>query len=459
MINYNDVINSFKKDFDRVISYSQNIDSPKTTLLLKEWFFAKKDFIKAFGDKLIYEFPEPISFKLNDEIKTKIVDDFISQICYDKFHNHELADFVHKNTKGFFKNQVIYSNNIIPKGMKLLKAFKFFEKDKEKLSELQSIASMYIQKDKIEGTFCLSVHPLDFLSASENTHNWRSCHSLDGDFRVGNLSYMIDSSTIICYLKSKDNIKLPNFPEDVLWNNKKWRMWLFFSDNKDMLFAGRQYPFFTKIALDLITKKILKDKHLFLSHKWSEWSNHTINKWENNIELNDKYLPVGSKLIEMDELIKDAPGALHYNDLLYSNYYEPYYCYEELDSDLWYMPKHTIVTKMTSRFKLGGRIKCLWCGNEKITDSNSMMCWDCQLKHGTELTDEICECAVCGNRVPTEDATWLEYNGDWICPDCAETEIGYCSSCREYYYLKDMIWDENSQEYICKNCGEIENGS
>ena len=86
--------------------------------------------------------------------------------------------------------------------MKLVRAFKFFETDKELLNEIQSVASMIIQEDKIEGTLCLSVHPLDFISSSENTHNWRSCHALDGEYRAGNLSYMLDKTTVMCYLNS-----------------------------------------------------------------------------------------------------------------------------------------------------------------------------------------------------------------------------------------------------------------
>ena len=73
------------------------------------------------------------------------------------------------------------------------------------------------------------MHPLDYLSLSENTYNWRSCHSLDGEYRAGNLSYMMDKSTVICYLKSNDDVILSNFGPEVKWNSKKWRVLLYFS--------------------------------------------------------------------------------------------------------------------------------------------------------------------------------------------------------------------------------------
>ena len=124
-------------------------------------------------------------------------------------------------------------------GMKLVKAFKFFEQDKVTLETIQNEASRLIQEDKIEGKLRVSVHPLDFLSASENTYNWRSCHALDGEYRAGNLSYMCDRSTVMVYLCTEDKKKLPRFPASVPWYSKKWRMLLHFSDNWDMIFAGR----------------------------------------------------------------------------------------------------------------------------------------------------------------------------------------------------------------------------
>lgn len=141
--------------------------------------------------------------------------------------------------------------------MKIIRAFKYFCEDKEILNEIQSIASMMIQNDKVSGILCMSVHPLDFLSVSENAHNWRSCHALDGEYRAGNLNYMADNSTVICYLKSTHKAQLPNFPEDVKWNSKKWRMLLFFDNYYDTMMAGRQYPF-TENSLLLYIKRSRK---------------------------------------------------------------------------------------------------------------------------------------------------------------------------------------------------------
>ena len=114
------LINQIKTDFDRVIQYSQKINEPKTKELFDNWYKAKKSFIDAFGGKLIYEYPEVVSFELNQEEKEKHIKDFI-EYCDYTCHNDELVDFILNNKDGFFKNLVVNGNNIVPKGMKLLK--------------------------------------------------------------------------------------------------------------------------------------------------------------------------------------------------------------------------------------------------------------------------------------------------------------------------------------------------
>lgn len=144
-------------------------------------------------------------FELDEEEKTDRVKLFCEKIC-NIYENYDLKDFILTFIDDFYENitskDYFYKGNMIPRGSKIVKSFKFFEEDKCLLTDLQNEASRIIQEDKIEGYLCLSIHPLDFLSLSENNCNWRSCHALDGDYRSGNLSYMVDTSTIICYLRS-----------------------------------------------------------------------------------------------------------------------------------------------------------------------------------------------------------------------------------------------------------------
>ena len=187
------LLNEIKSNVKDVISYSQGIEDPKVDELIDNWYQAKKNIIALFGGKLIYTFPEKVVFHLDEKEKKTRLNEFIASVA-DRWDNVELAEFIAKFENNFFENLtfedyiVPSSGKIIKKGTKIIKAFKFFEKDKIVLDDLQTQASMLIQDDKVEGYLSFSVHPLDYLSSSENNYNWLSCHSIDGEYRAGNLS-------------------------------------------------------------------------------------------------------------------------------------------------------------------------------------------------------------------------------------------------------------------------------
>ena len=249
---------NIEKDVVKVIQYSQGIEDPKLGNLFTNWRENKKFFIERFGNKLIYTYPNKISVKLTPEEKNERLKSFIFQVKYIHFYSI-LGEFIEQQgSESFFENKVsqeAYATNgtLIKTGTKLIKAFKHYIDSPTKLREIQDEASRLIQEDRVEGYLCFSVHPLDYLSMSDNTYNWHSCHSLKGEFRAGNLSYMQDPCTIVCYLRSEiaEN-KIPNFPEDILWNSKKWRMVLYMSEDHRMIFAGRQYPFDSSALMDVV---------------------------------------------------------------------------------------------------------------------------------------------------------------------------------------------------------------
>ena len=192
-----------QSDFNKVIKYSQELDRVNTDQLFADWEENKKWFIEAFDGNYIYTHPQLLTFELTEEQKNKKLLTFINRV-QEYWGYSDLAYFIQKNKDGFFENKLLcdylYGNITITAGSKLVRAFKYFVSNEDTLKVIQDEASLIIQENKIEGYLRLSVHPLDFLSLSENTHKWRSCHALDGDFCAGNLSYMTDTSTIIAYL-------------------------------------------------------------------------------------------------------------------------------------------------------------------------------------------------------------------------------------------------------------------
>lgn len=448
MCNYN--IEEVQAAFNSVIAYSQGIADPDTTDLFERWYKQKLHFIKLFGDKLIYECPEPVHFTLDEKEKKKRWGEFIETI-YATYLNPELTEFLEANgVNSFFENLVdvewpLPNGKKIPKGMKLVKSFKFFEENEHTLDIIQTLASQIIQEDKVEGTLCFSVHPLDYLSSSCNTYNWRSCHALDGEYRAGNLSYMVDSSTVVCYLKGADNVKIPFFPDSVPWNSKKWRMLLFFADNFDMIMAGRQYPFSSRSGLDIVREYIFPVFQM--TSQWSQWQDEWIDYENSPYPIESRYIVIRRSLVEDTKCIQDGwlsykADPLHYNDLLSSSCYKrPFFM---IENDYYWMDLPV------PHFTIGGEVLCLHCGKHSIEDSNTMRCDACEEAYGCEQNDDYGFCTCCGARVALEDCHYVD--DEEVCDRCFQEECFVCEDCGEVYFNNNKVYDKENERYLCKWC-------
>lgn len=452
-----------KEQFREVIAFSQGIPDPKVDILFEHWAEAKEKFIKRFGG-LIYEWPEPITFCLDEKDKIARARDFSSTI-YDSFSNYELAKFIDDNIETFFDNIVSNSDKKeIPKGMKLVKAFKYFEKDKSVLTEMQNMASQYIQENCMSGTLCFSVHPLDFLSSSENTYNWRSCHALDGEYRAGNLSYMVDETTFMVYLKGADDVILPAFPSTVKWNSKKWRMLIHAAIDDELIFAGRQYPFASKPGIDTVlniyNNLVLKDKNdgeLFwdFGQKYEGWCADYVDSYvpfdakDNTYSsyLSTRYLIYNNRLLDIEKAMIDGHCALNYNDVLGSTCYKyPYYAI----LDRWSYKKD-----FTNPIVVGAAVDCLHCGEDIIDNPETMRCHDCEMEFGTEINEIYDTCSCCGTRIYVEDAAMV--GEELVCDYCLANRTFTCDECGELFFTTDKYvvpGDENGDHarWLCNYC-------
>ena len=449
-------VESIKQQFCEVIKYTQRIDDPQVDYLFREWEINKGRFINRFGG-LIYEWPIPVEFTLDPVERKKKALDFVD--CVSRtFDNNELADFLDLNLDSFFENKV--SNNggkAIPEGMKLIKAFKFFESNKQALRDMQDIASQMIQENKVKGTLCFSVHPLDFLSSSENTYNWRSCHALDGEYRSGNLSYMVDDCTFMVYLKGADNTRLSAFPPEVPWNSKKWRMLIHSATNDDIMFAGRQYPFSSKSGIDLVlniyNNLIVEEMPFNCTYK--KWSSEYIDGYipddkEYTIDLEEKYIIYCGRLVSLNDIVKAGIGSLNYNDVLHSTCYK--YPYYTILNPYGY---HSIESLRSHPIEVGGEIPCLHCHSELIRNPETMRCDQCEIDYGYEANDNYGYCENCGCRICYDDAYYV--GDDYICDRCFNNDCFVCDNCGETYYNTEkhcVEIDEDRVEYMCSHCYE-----
>lgn len=441
-----------KQQLAQVISYSQNISNPEVDEIIDRWEKAKADFINMF-DGLRWKAPKPVRFELDEETKRTRLNQFISEI-FDEFGEDkcfcDLCDFIISMKDCFYDNltdhEYIYGDKIIKKGSKILKDFKYFISEERDLVYLQDRASQLIQSNCVQGDFYLSVHPLDYLSSSENTHKWRSCHSLDGEHRSGNMSYMLDTSTVVCYICSEKDCKLPHFPEEVPWNSKKWRMLLFFSNDREMLFAGRQYPFAVEAGLKLTTDALAQIDNY---HTYTNWYDKYITYFtlddneENRVYFDeyDKYIPIGRGLVNICDIITDHEDDLHFNDILYSSCYIPSYCYRLHSTYPWY--KRSCATGHTdlhyTKFQIGAIVPCLECGARHIENGETFLCESCRDHY-------ITRCDECGECIYRETEIY-EFDGVVMCYDCYCEKVSICPNCGQKYWTDTVHVCSEDESY------------
>lgn len=445
--------NAIQKKFNCVLENSQDICPVKTDKLFDLWEQKKQRFIQAFGGKLIYELPDQVTFELSYEAQNDKFYEFLN--CLLEAQHTDLVKFLEVQKKGFFKNETIspytYNDKKIAVGAKLVKVFKYFLPPEE-LANWQSLASTYIQENKIKGKLCLSVHPLDFLSLSENNHSWSSCHSLSGDYRSGNLNFLTDECTVICYLKSAEGEKPLYWFKNFSWNSKKWRMLLFVSPANNLVFAGRQYPL--SLNLDKISNEILEETifngQLFpydatKQGDWVNWSMASVKgQYKNELCLEEML-----KRNILEPAVKACDKPLFFNDLTCSSVYVPLYKYRE-----------GIENAQIEPFVIGGDAYCIQCGHSLIHYTDLMLCFHCMYEHPTYVNEDWIFCGECDRRLATGDAITVSGGSD-LCTSCADEKTVRCGDCGvpvfSHEAIEVILCQNEGIEYRCHRCNaEIE---
>lgn len=470
-MNYRDLI---QKQFEQVISYSQNylykeevtID---TTNLFNDWWWNKKYLrhnLPFFNDeRWIYEYPKTISFGLDENTKRERLDRFIREL----WDFPLLQDFLRKNKANFFENRIVENykapNGTCRRGMKIIKAFKyFFSNDTETLKRLQDEASAILNEDKIEGKFCVSIHPLDYISISDNDHNWHSCHAMNSAYRAGNLCYMVDHHTIICYVKTGEDRKISNFPDEVPWNSKKWRMLLFFDTSGNFVMAGKQYPLQSGEALNHFQEAYSAaweaargaNEGVTSCFKFSPWHREQINSISLDglqYKFSTSMIPYGDYMLDLSEVYAKGENSLQYDDIIKNSTYRESVPYAYAITDLRWgffeeagitYPNGDQISKylFTNRrngpvIAAGHEVKCLHCGESIIQTADAVLCDRCALEYiKSDMLDEdyYPACDICGER-------FIYYDGFW------RGDMHVCASCGQKYNEDLNLIDNKEEDY------------
>ena len=434
------MIEEIAKQLAQICAYNDQIPPDKYNFLplLEKWKEAKSHLTSIFEGQVIYTHPEPVTFTLSEEEKKQRLSDFIDH------HQHSLGDdgigFLESNFSSFFENKVSVAyeapdGKYIQKGSKIIKALSHFINDEETLDKIQTKLSMIMQEGVITGTLCLSVHPIDFMSLSENCHNWRSCHALDGEYHTGNFSYMVDNCTIVAYLKTSNNVKLPHFPESVPWNDKIWRTLFFIPPSENCIFAARQYPFFNRAILDIvrdiIISKMFRNTSMTdnIRNKWYPWTKQTfipditIEDCDITPHITDHIL-IGQRLFTLDSIVKDNPNSLMYNDLLYSNVSKPWYT-------------SNMFTSTHPYIKVGGEVKCPICNESRLEKNmDNFCCSKCSHRYKFYYPHKL-HCSYCGDSI----------SADHYFFDASSSE-NYCLRCARYIQREQPKWFKENMVFV-----------
>lgn len=427
-------LQKIQKDFEGIIKYSQNYNfNLNSERLIRQWKTAKQPFIDAFGGKTIWRSGEKISLKLTEEAKEERFQTFLEELCSKGLLSCELDSFLQDNKNGFFSNKVVKENPIygVHQGSKLVKSFKhFFPNDNSSIRIAQDIASKFIQEDKIEGELFLSVDPRDFLTISENNCQWRSCHALDGDYRAGNINYMVDNTTLIAYISNGIDEQLLCMPKGMLWNSKKWRM-LVHTNLSTNIYFSKPYPYKHNMLQEIIFDTV---KEVLFPEKKEEFNllrNGTFNKVSlsdgTEYYIDSPMIAIANTAFDMRDCI-DTSDSLGFVDIVLSSSYLPIIAvnrkeYYRCSSDIfrWKYDKQKVNESFKKVFytKIGKKAFCPCCGINTLNYDEFLVCEDCLENNGID-GDNYCFCSICGRRIYNEDEAIKDEEGLYYCDDCAK---------------------------------------
>lgn len=255
--------------------------------------------------------------------------------------------------------------------------------------------SQILNDKKVKGEMYLSIHPMDYMTMSDNDCGWDSCMSWqhDGGYRQGTVEMMNSPTVIVAYMKTdKEDYTI----DDITWNNKKWRQ-LYVVD-KDAIVAVKDYPYHN----DYLNKFII-DWLRDLAKERLGWT------YDDPICIN------------ADDEIEQHGKEFH----LELNSYNMY-------NDFGAMDEHWVaigteaykrVSARKSRINItySGDSQCMACGSiePELCNESHLTCMNCQ---------EIRRCDECGDIIEGQNY-WL---GDQcLCHYCYDHFARTCDGCGE----------------------------
>ena len=354
---------------------------------LADWANNNKRLYHLLGGELIIE--KKVEFKkdydiLWAEIKKLSWDHPFFDLLDDLYYNYcrEYKDIFFRDcglstikTEELIQNKYLRKPFILSKkenkkplkintGMKLMRALAkvldYLDADKELRTAFEDMRikhSMIFNDATLTGILCISIHPLDFMTMSDNASDWSSCMSWtdDGCYRTGTVEMMNSNCVICAYLASdkenmifdKTKINVPAYT----WNNKKWRQ-LFYCTN-DIILGGKAYPYQCKA----ITKEVLSILRVLAKKNWNVDYDYGIEKYQDMKHINsicrmEKTKDYRRFYPKKHNIVIDTKTM--YNDFINAH-----------DIDYWCIRNKV---KKNLILNVSGPVPCIRCGDHSVVE-------------------------------------------------------------------------------------------
>lgn len=147
----------------------------------------------------------------------------------------------------------------LQQGAKVSKALgklrELFGLNEEIYEKFRIAHSQVLNEKKITGDLYLSIHPMDFMTSSDNDSDWSSCMNWqdNGDYHRGTVEMMNSPMVVTAYITAKEPF---DYDGEYKWNNKKWRE--FFIVRPDIITGIKGYPYWN-LGIENEVVRWLKD--------------------------------------------------------------------------------------------------------------------------------------------------------------------------------------------------------
>lgn len=260
--------------------------------------------------------------------------------------------------------------------------------------EYRQIHSQILNQKKITGTLCLSIHPMDYITMSDNDCGWHSCMRWmeeAGDYRIGTIEMMNSPYVVVAYLESDTPMYIcyNNY-----WNSKKWRQ--LYIVNKDIILGNRQYPYVN-----------------------DELQGAAIN-WLRDLAMADS--DFGPYEENTTEIYNTNYNTVCGGNRVYFNIYTSMMYNDVYDNRLAYL-NPWIAKYIRYELNFSGPAVCTACGEVIECDeveTHLVRCLKC---------DGGWRCAYCGDTHHGDN--YYEVDGCYYCDWCYHHELDACSVCDE----------------------------